>query len=96
MGGSQSSPEAMEAAKAVVSGAIAANPVVIFSKTYCERSHRPSAPLIWPASLCQLSCPCGPSPGASPQLGWLPGCPRRAARCSDLWLFVRVDAAERR
>eukprot|EP01045_Picozoa_sp_COSAG04_P011440 COSAG04_NODE_737_length_10702_cov_11.388664_8_plen_91_part_00 len=45
MGGSQSSPEAMEAAKAVVSGAIAANPVVIFSKTYCERSHRPSAPL---------------------------------------------------
>ena len=52
MGGSQSSPEAMEAAKAVVSGAIAANPVVIFSKTYCERSHRPSAPL--GLSCCQL------------------------------------------
>ena len=58
MGGSQSSPEAMEAAKAVVSGAITANPVVIFSKTYCERSHRPSAPLglMAAASLCQLSC----------------------------------------
>ena len=50
MGGSQSSPEAMEAAKAVVSGAITANPVVIFSKTYCERSHRPSAPLGLPAA----------------------------------------------
>ena len=72
MGGSQSSPEAMEAAKAVVSGAITANPVVIFSKTYCERSHRPNRPS-WPASLCQLSCQQACRP-------WLPaGCPAPGA-----------------
>ena len=67
MGGSQSSPEAMEAAKAVVSGAIAANPVVIFSKTYCERSQRPSGPLGLPACASCLSCQ-QPLPPAGPRL----------------------------
>ena len=76
MGGSQSSPEAMEAAKAVVSGAITANPVVIFSKTYCERSHRPSAPL--GLSCCQLVPAVVPAALGLPTLApcWLPRPPR--------------------